>query len=179
MKTRKLLFTAFILTALYGCGYTTGALMPSGETSIYVDNFVNKIDVTREVSNEKAYYSYIPAIESDIRRRVIDRFILDGNYQIKNPDEAHFMLKGQLVEFRRDPLRYDANDNVIEYRITVVVNVELYNLKENKLIWKEANFGGESTYRTTGQFAMSENKAVDQSINDLARRIVERTVENW
>lgn len=84
-----------------------------------------------------------------------------------------------MVEFRRDPLRYTDNNDVEEYRINIVVNLSLWDNRENKLIWQENNFTGDTTYFTTGQLAKPEDTAVSDAINDLARRIVERTVEQW
>jgi hypothetical protein len=172
-------FIIFALIALCGCGYTTRSVLSSNSPSIYVDNFTNKINVTLEASKEKTYYAYRPALESDITREVINRFIFDGNYRIKGPESARFSLKGELVDFTREPLRYDANENIAEYRISVVVDMELHDPKGEGLIWQEKRFAGESTYRTTGQLAKSENTAVTEAVEDLARRIVERTVENW
>ena len=176
---KNLFFIVLMFVILYGCGYTTHSILPSGESSLYVDNFVNKIDITTEVTEEKVYYAYSPGMETDITREVIDKFILDGNFELKGIKKAGLLLKGQLTDFRREPLRYDANDNVIEYRLSVIVDIELHNPKEGKVVWREKDFAGESTYRTTGQFTRSENIALKEAISDLARRIVERTVENW
>ena len=172
-------FIILVFVILYGCGYTTRSILPSGEPSLCVDNFVNKIDITAEVTEKKVYYAYSPGMEANITRKVIDKFILDGNFELKGMKKAGLLLKGQLTDFRREPLRYDANDNVIEYRLSVIVDIELHNLKEGKIVWREKDFAGESTYRTTGQFTKSENTALEEAISDLARRIVERTVENW
>lgn len=179
MKSKALLFISFAIICAGGCGYTTHSVLPGREASIHVANFVNKIDVTREISNESPYYAYRPAMESDITREIIDRFIFDGNYKIKAPKSATFLLKGDLVDFRREPLRYDSDENVIEYRISVVVDIELRDTKEGEALWQEKHFAGEATYRTTEAFAKSESTAVGEAIEDLARRIVERTVENW
>ena len=177
---KKYVFSAIVmLVFLCGCGYTTHSVLPSGETTIYVDNFVNKIDTTREISNENVYFAYRPGMETDITRAVINKFVIDGNYEIKDEKNAHFLLKGKLVNFRREPLRYDANENVIEYRLYIAVDIELYDLEKGSVVWRENNFAGESTYRTTGQFAKSESAAITDGIKDLARRIIERTVENW
>ena len=176
---KNLFFIIGIFVILYGCGYTARSVLPGGESLLHVDNFVNKIDITTEVTEEKIYYAYKPGMEADITRKVIDRFILDGNFQLKGLKKTQFLLKGQLTDFRREPLRYDASDNVIEYRLSVVVDIEFYDLKEGKIVWREKDFAGESTYRTTGQFTKSENVAMEEAISDLARRIVERAVENW
>ena len=167
------------LVFLCGCGYTTHSVLPSGEATIYVDNFINKIDTTREISNDNVYFAYRPGMETDITRAIIDKFMIDGNYEIKDEKSAHFLLKGELVNFRREPLRYDANENVIEYRLHIAVDFKLYDLEKESAVWQESNFAGESTYRTTGQFAKSESAAITETIKDLARRVVERTVLNW
>ena len=83
------------------------------------------------------------------------------------------------MEFRQDPLRYTDNDEVEEYRINLVVNISLWDKKENKLIWGENNFTGDTTYFTRGSLAKSEDTAINDAIKDLSRRIVERTVEQW
>jgi hypothetical protein len=91
-----------------------------------------------------------------------------------------------LIEYRKDPLSYTVNtENVTEYRINIYVNLSLWDIKENKLLWQESNFNGNYSYFT--EFAptnvslgrTSEEAAVTKAIEDLARRIVERTVEQW
>ncbi len=179
-EVKKRLFFAILASIiLYGCGYTARSVLPADESLIYVDNFVSKINVTREISNRRVYYPYSPGMEIDITRKVIDRFIFDGTFKVRDAESAYYILKGKLVNFKREPLRYDANDNVIEYRLSVVVDIELYDLKKEEVAWYEKNFAGEDTYRTTGQFAKSESVALQGAISDLARRIVERVVENW
>ena len=176
---KNLFFAMLASLVLCGCGYTTHSVIPGNQRSIHVDNFVNKIKVTSEISDRKMYYAYKPAMELDITREVIDRFLFDGIYKIKDAKNAYFLLKGQLVDYRREPLSYDDSDNVTEYRLSVVVNLELYRTKDKELVWQEKKFAGENTYPTAGQGAKSENTALDEAIRDLARRIVERTVENW
>ena len=51
--------------------------------------------------------------------------------------------------------------------------------KEKKLVWQEDRFTGDTTYFTTGSQAKTENAAIVDALSDLARRIVERTVEQW
>jgi hypothetical protein len=68
---------------------------------------------------------------------------------------------------------------VEEYRLNLVVNLKLWDNKENKLVWQENRFTGETTYFTMGPQAKSEDSAMNDALTDLARRIVERTVEQW
>ena len=165
--------------AVSGCGYTARSLLPSNFKSIRVDNFKNEINVAAEQSNLRMYRGYRPGMEIDLTRAVINEFLLDGNLKIAAEANADIMLKGSLTDFNRDALRYDANDNVEEYRIKLIVSLELKDLKSGKVVWSEKDFAGETTYRTSGTLAKTEAAAVNDAIKDLARRVVERTVEAW
>lgn len=162
-----------------GCGYTTKSLLPSNYKTIFVNSFGNKIKITAEQSNVRMYRGYRPGLEAEITKAVIDKFLFDGNLRIASEDNANIIMKGELVDFRKEPLRYDANDNIEEFRLVLTVNLELIDAATEKTVWKETNFSGETTYRTSGPLAISENAAVTAGIVDLARRVVERTVEGW
>jgi len=162
-----------------GCGYTTKSLLPSNFKYLYVANFKNSIAISAEQSNMRMYRGYRPGMEIDITKAVTDKFIMDGNLKIGTEDKSDLALTGELVDFRREPLRYDANDNIEEYRLKVVVNLELKDVKTGKTLWIERGFAGEITYRTTGSLAVSEDRAMKEAIEDLARRITERTIETW
>ena len=171
---------SLLSTSLCGCGYTTGgATLPAGVKTIHVDHFLNKIDITAEVSTRRVYQVYHPLLEVDIRDSVIDRFLFDGNLRIATENKADWILKSELIEFRRDPLRYtDDEETVLEYRINIIVNLSLW-AREGDLVWEQKNFVGDTTYFTQGSSSISEATAIDKAITDLARRIVERVIENW
>jgi hypothetical protein len=181
MRRAVRLFFMFCLlcSLLPGCGYTTRSLIADQYKTIYVEPFINKIDISTESSAGGRYKVYRPLLESDITRAVKNRFLFDGNLRPVGKENAELVLKGELAEFRRDPLRYTDNDEVSEYRINLVVTLSLWDTKENKTVWEEHNFTGDTTYFTTGSLAQSEDSAVTSAIDDLARRIVERAVEQW
>lgn len=172
-----LIFSSIILV---GCGYSTGSLLPSRLKTIYVDNFKNKIEIDKEVTESARYTLYRPGLENDVTNAVTNRFIFDGNLKIADGDEADLILTGELTDYRQDAIAYDTEeDDVEEYRIKIVVNIRLEDMYNNELMWEEFGFKGESTYRTTGRLAVSEDSAREEAIEDLASRIVERTVEGW
>lgn len=160
-------------------GYTTRSLLPPEFKAIYVENFVNGIRVTAEQSNLRMYRGYRPGMELELTKAVIDRYLFDGNLKVNQQGQSDITLKGELIDFKRDPLRYDTNDNIEEYRIKLIVNIKLVNSRTGETIWEERGFAGETTYYTSGSLAKSENQGVTDAILDLARRIVERTVEAW
>lgn len=175
-------FAAVLFVALFfiaGCGYTTKSLLPSNLKTIYVDNLVNKIRVTDESSDARMYRGYRPGMELEATRTIRDKYLSDGNLKIADPETADLILTGSLVDFRNEALRYDRNNDIEEYRVRLVVNLEMKNAKDGKVRWTENNFAGESLYRTTGTLAKSETTAIKEAADDLARRVVERTIEEW
>lgn len=157
------------------CGYTTRSTLPSTIKTIHVETFKNNVDFSAEGSRNL----YLPLLEIKVRNAVINRFLFDGNLKIAEADKADLVLKGQLLSYDRTALRYTDNDDVQEYRIHITVSLEMHNAKKEEIAWKESAFVGEATYFVTGALAKSEEAAVEDAITDLARRIVERTVENW
>lgn len=177
---KKIIVVVTILTlAACGCGYTTKSLLPSNYKTIYVDNFKNAIKITAEQSNERMYRGYRPGMEIKITKAVIDRYLTDGNLRIDSPERADLILTAKLIDFNRGGVIYDTNDNVQEYRISLVVSMELTERQTGKTVWTESGFAGETTYRTSGSLETTETAAIDAAITDLAKRIVERTVEAW
>ncbi len=173
-KTRTLLLITYylsLITILVGCGYTTGSLLPSHMKTIAVPIFKNSI------LPESLSYQYHPGVEVDITREVIARFSFDGNLRVVGVgEEADLELVGELIDYIKEPLRYgpDAKD-VTEYRLTLVVNISLRDLRKDVVTWEEKNFTGDTTYFTTEK----ESSALSNAIKDLARNIVDRTVEGW
>jgi hypothetical protein len=179
--TRVLLCS--LLTAhcslLLGCGYTTRPGLAAHLRTVYVKPFINKIDLTQLTNDYQRFPIYRPAMESDVTNAVIRRFQFTGLMRIASPEKADSRIEGELLEFRRDALRYDASQNVEEWRLSVVVNARFYDFHVNQIVWEESRLTGDATYFATGPNAESEAGALDRAVQDLARRVVERTVENW
>lgn len=165
-----------VLIAAAGCGYTTRSMIASKYRTIYVPPFYSAIDITREVDVGNKYKIYRPGLETDITKTLTNKFLFDGNVRPADMDRADLELKGELVEFRRDPLRYGENDEVDEYRLNLVVNISLWDKKEDKMLWEEKSFTGDTTYFPAQK---SEDAAIRVALDDLARRIVARVVEEW
>jgi len=191
MKKRNNLFlslatASFLLTTvLSGCGYTTRSMLYGNYNTIYVAPFLNKVDVTQESFSANKYRIYRPMLETDITKKVINRYLFDGNLKPAKEPAADLVLKGELIEYRKDPLSYTSDSELVtEYRINIYVNLSLWDTKENKLLWQENSFNGNYSYFTNDEqnntsIKVPEATAVNNAIEDLARRIVERTVEQW
>jgi hypothetical protein len=173
-----LLLSAFwVLTN--GCGYTTRPGLASHLKTIYIKPFVNKIDLTVLSTNQQQFPIYRHGMEVDMTNEVINRYQFTGLLRPARADTADCRLEGELVEFRRDALRYDASRQVEEWRLNIVVNLKFIDQTTNTVLWEEQGFTGDTTYFATGARAESEASALSRARTDLARRIVERSVESW
>jgi len=160
-----------------GCGYTTRSTLPKNIKTIHIASFKNKIDYTSDAGGGRNIY--LPLLEVDVRNAVIDRFLFDGNLKVVEEGRADFILRGNLKRYERTVLRYTDDDDVQEYRVHVTVSLELWTPQTDEPDWTESDFVGEATYFVSGPQAISEETAIKNAITDLARRIVERTIENW
>jgi hypothetical protein len=167
---------ACVIFLISGCGYTTRSAIMDKYQTVHVAPFYSSVDITRETDVGNKYKIYRPGLETDITKILANKFLFDGSIRPGDIDTSDLELKGELVEFRRDPLRYKENDDVEEYRLNLVVNLSLWDKKEDKLLWEEKGFTGDTTY-FPGQ--KSEDAAIKLALDDLARRIVARVVEEW
>lgn len=175
---RPMVYSLLSMVLLASCGYTTKSTLPSNIKTIHIETFKNNIDFAAEGRRNL----YLPLLEIKVRNAVINRFLFDGNLKIADADKADLVLKGQLLSYDRSALRYTDNGDVQEYRVHITVSLEMRNAQSEEAeeaAWTEAGFAGEATYFVTGASARSEEAAVEDAITDLARRIVERTVEDW
>jgi len=174
---KKLFMFLFFHVCLFSlsCGYTTKSTLSSDLKTVHVEPFKNRIKYGTESSRN----IYFPLLEVDIRNAVIDRFQFDGNLRIAEADLADLVLKGELIGYERGALRFTDSDDVEEYRIHIIVSLELWITRTGEMMWSESSFVGEATYFVSGPLTTSEESAVDEAVIDIGRRIVERTIENW
>jgi len=172
-------FLSFLYLFCNGCGYTTRPGLASHLKTVYVKPLVNQIDVTQLTTADGRFPIYRHRMEVDLTNAILSRYQFTGLLRPATAERADCRLEGELVEFRRDALRYNASQQVEEWRLNVVVNLRFFDQTTQTLMWEEARFTGDTTYFALGANAESEAAALDRALTDLARRIVERTVENW
>ena len=172
----RIFLSLFIVIFLVGCGYSTRSTLANRFQTIHIETFENKISFAQESNRRNLYF---PLIEVDTRNAIVDRILFDGNLKSREAGSADLTLSGILKNYRRVGLRFTDNDDVEEYRVYITVGLQLWDNQENEIMWEEPSFVGEATYFVSGPEASSEEEAVDRAVEDLARRIVERVIEDW
>ncbi|MBF0387514.1 MAG: LptE family protein [Candidatus Omnitrophica bacterium] len=174
----KNLLGAWCLALMFvaGCGYTTGSLLPSHLKTVFVKPVENKVDYM----NQDERKLYLPGMETRVRTALIDRFLFDGNLRVGDEDTADLVVTAQLLSFNREDVRLTEDQNVKEYRLRVTVAIKVVDSTDNdKVLWEDTAFSGESTYYVSGPLAKAESVAVEETFKDLAQRVVARTIEDW
>lgn len=175
------LFLHFILLSTFvlsGCGYTTKSQLPENIQRVYIPPVVNGIDLASEINDKTPLRIYRPGLEVDITNAIINRFIFDGNLKVTPLERSDAVLNAKLVDYRRDALRYSDGEDVQEYRISIIIEAELKERQTEKILWKQ-RVAGDTTYFLAGPRAIGEDAAASKAVEDVARRVVERTIEYW
>ncbi len=155
-----------------GCGYTNFATLPNGITSIAVPMFKNEI-------RQGDTYTYEAGLEVDITNEIIKRLNYDGNLKVVAPEKADATLEGTIAQYDQETIRYEDRAKVKEYRLFIVVDMSLIDNRTGEEIWAETGFTGRTEYFRTGTFAQTERAAARSAREDLAKKIVDRIVEDW
>ena len=178
-KIALILLLAGALWVGFGCGYTQKSLLPGNIKSIYVAPVKSTIDLSSEISDKNRFRTYRPGVEVDITNAIINRFIFDGRLKVADLQKAQAVVEAKLVDYRRDALRYSDDEDIQEYRLSVIADVVVYQAVDRQVLWKDSSLVGDTTFFLSGSRAISEDEAAAAAVEDLARRVVEKTIELW
>lgn len=146
------------------CGYSSRALLPEHIKRISIPTFEN--DTTRY------------GIEQKVTTAVTSAFESDGRLSIVSEAQADAMLRGVIVSYEKGPLTFDRGQSVDEFRIQIVVSVELEDLRDGKVLWKEDAFTAWKSYKE-GSADGGEEEALKLALTTLASDVLARTLEGW
>lgn len=164
MKRISLIFISISLVLnLFGCGYRVGSLLPADIKTVAVPMFVNK---TPE-----------PELASIVTNGIIQELIADGTLQVTEYENADTLLLGEIIDYKREPLRFTKKEVTSEYRLIIVVRVVFKDLRHNEVMWKNSRIEGETTFFVGASLPASERAALPEAVEDLAHHIVEKVVE--
>ncbi len=143
----------FLLLLLSACGYHVpgrGGGLPGGIERVYVEPFVNQTSepqlenrLTNDISAVLARNTAISLVESDTAAQAI--------------------LRGTLLRYRSRALSYDKNDDISEYRATLVITAELKQpAPERNLLWRR-------TLNWSVDYAAADAKQLQEDLESLAQ----------
>ena len=167
-RLRVLLVLTAGALVLAGCGYSLRGSLPGHIRTVAVPVFANK---TQQ-----------PAVENFLTRAVIEAFVTSGRLRVVRPEEADSILEGEIVGYQLDSLAYDERANIREYRLTVTLNLQFRDVRQNVMLWRQERVREKADFRVVGQVAAtisSEESALRLAAVDIGRAIVNLAVDRF
>ena len=167
-RLRVLLVLTAGALVLAGCGYSLRGSLPGHIRTVAVPVFANK---TQQ-----------PAVENFLTRAVVDAFVTSGRLRVVRPEEADSILEGEIVGYQLDSLAYDERANIREYRLTVTLNLQFRDVRQNVMLWRQERVREKADFRVVGQVAAtisSEESALRLAAVDIGRAIVNLAVDRF
>ena len=158
-----------------GCGYTLagrGAFLPANIKTIGVPTFTNHTTV----------FNFETLLTQKVRGELIGR----GKYQILPQDTGvDAVLVGDVTSVSLVPVGFNNQQLASRYTITIVANIQLRDVRENKVLWENPSMVFRQDYdNTSGASALDpaaffgqEANALDRVSSDFARTIVSAILE--
>jgi outer membrane lipopolysaccharide assembly protein LptE/RlpB len=177
-KSVRLIISLVLVLLVSSCGYHIsgrGGIVPEGVRTISVPVFFN-------ATNE-------PYVDVEVTQAVVEEFLTDGRLKVLNPDEAELALRGKVVKYEVIPLSYNAQSYVQQYRVHLVVDASLEDLRSKKVLWQErgiqSNFISDYTvFFATGRAditatRVAKDAAIKQASQDIAWTLRSRVLEGF
>ena len=158
-----------------GCGYTLagrGSFLPASIKTIGVPTFSNHTPVFN--------------LETILTQKVRGEFIGRGKYQILPQDTGvDAVLIGDVVAVTIAPASFNAQQLASRYAITIVANIQLRDVRDNKVLWENPGLVFRQDYENTSgtnaidpaAFFGQETSALDRVGTDFARSVVSAILE--
>ncbi len=176
---RTLLILLLALAGTSSCGYHlsgTGSLVPPGTETIAVPTFIN-------ATNE-------PYVDVEVTKAVINEFVADGRLHVVDVEGADLVLRGRTVKYEAIPVSYTASTYVQQYRVRLVVDAVLEDLRSKKILWQEKGIEAvfisdyAVTYNASGRVNITATKivkeqAITRASQDIALTLRSRVLEGF
>jgi hypothetical protein len=166
---KRSLALGLLLSACAGVGVYTPStiILPAGIQKITVRPFVNQTQFF--------------GLENRLRFQVEQEFIRDGRRPYVNTEvQADGILEGEIVNYIKEPVSYDANHVEEEFKLWVVMNIRLIDRANNKILWEEPRLEQDYSYFIeTKPGGIAETEARDRLWDLFARDIVKRTIDGF
>jgi hypothetical protein len=157
-----------LAVALSGCGYSFQGTLPEHVKTVAVPIFVNR---TQQ-----------PAVENVITRAIVDAFATNGRLRVVRPEDADSILEGEVLQYTVGAIAVDPSLNVQQYRLGVTLNLRMRDVRQNRLLFEQANFSEQADFLVAGSVAQTlsiEAGALQQAATEIARSVVSLALDRF
>ena len=157
-----------LAATLSGCGYSFQGTLPAHVKTVAVPIFVNR---TQQ-----------PAVENVITRAIVDAFATNGRLRVVRPEDADSILEGEVLQYTVGAIAVDPSLNVQQYRLGVTLNLRMRDVRQNRLLFEQANFSEQADFLVAGSVAQTlsiEAGALQQAATEIARSVVSLALDRF
>ena len=174
-----------LCVAAQGCGYTTASTLSQRYRTVHIPAARNSI---------KEY-----DLQAPLTNALIRKFTVDGRLRVVDAGRADLRLETDIKAYSLDPLTYDDEDRVAQFRVAVVAAARLVDAGSGEELWREGGVRGTSLFMSGGRVPSvkprgnadffsstvrsfpsgNEGEATTEALEDLASQILYLTVERW
>jgi hypothetical protein len=170
MQILKRVFLVVAAPALLsGC-----AMFSAGGGEVTLPEHIKTVCV-RPFTNTTQFFG----LEDPLTQAVANEFIADGRLSYASSEaQANGVLIGEINTYLLQPVTYDTNFLVKEYKLTVRLNVKFMDQVTNTVIWQEPRLERDFQFFVeTYPGGLSEYDARTRLWDLFSRDIVKRTIE--
>lgn len=167
-SAKRALPFAAALALLAGClGYRWTSGVPESRRTIAVPVFENRT----------AYAEF----GATATKHVLREFQREGTFRIRATGDSALELQGVVTKVTLNGIDYDRgyDRRASEYRMKVTVECSLIDKVENKVLFDNRRFVGETTFLSQRDVLTGQRNASDRIAVDLARQIVDGVLSHY
>lgn len=73
-------------------------------------------------------------VSEEITDNLLDKFIQENILNIREEDQSDSILRGRITSIKDSPYTYSQQEAVSEYRMTITIEIEWYDVQKDKVI---------------------------------------------
>lgn len=153
---------------LTACGYSFRGSLPPHIRTVAVLVLENK---TQQ-----------PGVEALITNALVEAVVASGRLRLVKAEDADAILSGSVVGYTIESVAFDRSANVTNYRLHIVLNLTLRDVKRKEDLWKEEGIRERADFKVPGQVTITlirEDEALRRASVDIARAVVNRAIEGF
>ena len=111
-----------------------------------------------------------------------EAFLDNQTLKVVAEKDADSVIEAVVLEYRREPFTFDAQENVQTYRVEIVLEARFVDVRKNKVIWEQKRLSQWDTYNFSsvgGQPAETEEIGIGRVLTKLTDDVVNRTLQSW
>jgi hypothetical protein len=123
-----------------------------------------------------------PGVESIITRAIAEAFATNGRLQIVSVADADAILDGEVTSYTVAAIAFDETLNVQQYRLYVVLNLRLRDVRKNEVLFQQAGVTEQADFRVLGPVSSTisrEETALRVAAAEIGRSVVSLTIDRF